>query len=50
MERSNTDPSIGKRHSLFRSRRKSSRKNVRAEDAEDAEIAPKSFRSDDECM
>jgi hypothetical protein len=47
MERSSTDPSLGKRHSLFKSRRKSSRKNVRAE--ENAEIAPKDFRTDEEC-
>jgi hypothetical protein len=49
MERSSTDPSLGKRHSLFRSRRKSSRKTVRAEDAENADIAPKDFRTDEEC-
>ncbi|KAM0719058.1 hypothetical protein Q7P37_004963 [Cladosporium fusiforme] len=48
MERSNTDPTIAKRHSLFRSRRKGPRKSAGDEDVSGEESSPQNFKSQDE--
>jgi hypothetical protein len=48
MERSNTDPTMGKRSSLFGSRRRASRKAARDEEASNAETAPKQFKSEED--
>lgn len=49
MERSHTDPTLGKRSSLFGRRKRSSRKSGRDEDVSDTENAPKYFESDEDC-
>lgn len=49
MERSHTDPTLGKRSSLFARRKRSSRKSGRDEDVSDTEHATKFFESDQDC-
>jgi hypothetical protein len=49
MDRSNTDPTTGKRSSLFGSRKRSNRKASRDENMLDANDAPKHLKSDGDC-
>ena len=50
MERSQTDPTLSKRSSLFGSRKRLNRKTTRDENGLNAEEAPRHFKSDEDCM
>jgi len=50
MERSQTDPTLSKRSSLFGSRKRLNRKATRDENGLNAEEAPRHFKSDEDCM